>query len=450
MKFPFTKVKKANPLTVKELPIHYDIMRDSRGFIFAFEKINTRDLIEFYESVAPVNTAINKIANVIGGLTPILLNTVTKEKILEHPVLTLLNHPNEENQKTKRDFLRDMTIWRILEGDTYVDATGDVTRPPIELFVINPRDITIEQDTNGFIKLFRRTIGTHTQQTEVFTRTNPSDVNSRSPNDRFINAANNGDLLHLTNFNPRFASGNLDGMSEVQPLQLEISQYIQAGQHNLALLTNGGRPSGAFVLKNEAGVNTVMSEANFERLKKDIADTTSGATNAGKILLLEGGLEWQEMSISPKDMDFKALKDAAEKQIFKTLGVPIELIMAEGTTFGNLANVRLEFYENRILPLAKDIMMALSRFLLPRYSDTDNLELVIDEDIIDVLLPKKIIQRDSVEKSTTMTLNEKRKLLNLPPVLLGDNVFDPNGRAIAGEDVSAVGFVSDQSGSDNT
>ena len=47
-----------------------------------------------------------------------------------------------------------------------------------------------------------------------------------------------------------------------------------------------------------------MSPEQFERLKQELQDGLAGAKNAGRPLLLDGGLDWKPLSMSPKDMDF--------------------------------------------------------------------------------------------------------------------------------------------------
>ena len=131
-------------------------------------------------------------------------------------------------------------------------------------------------------------------------------------------------------------------------------------------------------------------------------------------------------------------KDDAEKQIYKNLEVPIELVMAEGTTFGNMGNVRLEFYNNTILPLADDTLLHLERFLLHRYPDGDRFHLVVDRENVEVLAPVRAKKREIIENSIVLTVNEKRKEFNLGPIEGGDKITDPNGRPIAGPDAGEL------------
>jgi phage portal protein BeeE len=59
-----------------------------------------------------------------------------------------------------------------------------------------------------------------------------------------------------------------------------------------------------------------MSAEQFERLKAELEGSYQGAKHAGRPLLLEGGLDWKPLSLSPKDMDFIEAKHAAAREIF--------------------------------------------------------------------------------------------------------------------------------------
>ncbi|WP_163779127.1 phage portal protein, partial [Proteus mirabilis] len=65
-----------------------------------------------------------------------------------------------------------------------------------------------------------------------------------------------------------------------------------------------------------------LTEAQFERLKTELEEGYTGAAKAGRPLLLEGGLDWKSMGLSPRDMDFIAAKNAASRDIALAFGVP--------------------------------------------------------------------------------------------------------------------------------
>ena len=123
---------------------------------------------------------------------------------------------------------------------------------------------------------------------------------------------------------------------------------------NKALLDNAARPSGALVYAGPEGA--VMSDAQFERLKKELADQYQGAVNAGRPLLLEGGLDWKAMSLSPKDMDFMEAKHSAAREIALAFGVPPMLLAIPGdNTYSNYQEANRVFWRQTVLPLANRI-----------------------------------------------------------------------------------------------
>src|SRR3546814_7377492 len=65
-----------------------------------------------------------------------------------------------------------------------------------------------------------------------------------------------------------------------------------------------------------------LSPEQFIRLKEEMAAGFQGAANAGRPMLLEGGLKWQPLSLTPADMDFTETKAAAAREIALAFGVP--------------------------------------------------------------------------------------------------------------------------------
>jgi HK97 family phage portal protein len=383
--------------------------------------------VDFFQYVAPVNGAVKRLANSVAGLPIILVDKSTNERVTKHPLLDLLRKPNSQFQMTRKQFFRDFTIWNVLEGDTYCAVTGK--GQPIEMFVLNPLNVQLYTDSKGFIdKIEYRPGGGGNIQ--VYSR----DMRS----DRFYNDSKTVELLRMSNFTTEPDRADQGGMSEIGPLYYEIYQYIKASEHNLTLLTNGARPSGAFVWKGEGA----MSDDALKRLRSEIQATISGSSNAGRPILLEGDLDFKEMSVNPKDGDFRQNKNDAEQQIYKILGVPLEMSgNASSVSANNMINIRREFYQNRVVPLLEDQLEYLTVWLLSRYKESDNLELQVDKQNIDVFIEEQAAKQKLIDTNTTMTINEKRKAVRLSPIKSGNKIVDPNGRPVAGEDAfGEVGF----------
>src|SRR3954462_8268042 len=95
-------------------------------------------------------------------------------------------------------------------------------------------------------------------------------------------------ILHLTLFHP---VDDHYGLSPMEAAATALDIHNAAGAWNKALLDNAARPSGALVF----GSGNSLPETQFARLKAELELNYQGAANAGRPLLLEGGLDWKHL-----------------------------------------------------------------------------------------------------------------------------------------------------------
>jgi HK97 family phage portal protein len=396
------------------------------GFKFA-QGATTQELIRLYQTIAPLNDALDTISQAVAGLPIILEDKKSKELIQDHPALDILHTPNMEEQKTKEALFFQMAFWKLLEGDIYLNALGNINKPPTELFILKPQFITIEIDQKtGFPSLFR--FNANQSQHIVFKK---DVVNGRIFN---VREPNLSELLHDKNFNPDSTAQNPTGMSEVRALLFEVNSYLESNNHNLSLLMNGARPTGvmSFNPKNP-DIASTLSEQQYTRIKNQLAECDQGSGNAGKPMLLEGGLEWIPTGMSLRDMDFFNLQMEARKMIFTGLGIPEQMKFSTSATFNNKAEARLEFYENRVLPFASDILSTLTTFLLKNRFGEESLQYTVDLENVNALGLKRAARNKTINENTALTLNEKREKQGAEEIAGGDFVFTASGVAIAGD-----------------
>ena len=123
------------------------------------------------------------------------------------------------------------------------------------------------------------------------------------------------------------------GLSPIEAAATAIDIHNTASRWNKALLDNSARPSGALVYTSRDGN---LTPEQYDRLKAELEQGFQGAAHAGRPLLLEGGLDWKSMSLSPKDMDFIEAKHVAAREIALALGVPPMLLGIPGdNTYSN-------------------------------------------------------------------------------------------------------------------
>jgi HK97 family phage portal protein len=198
-----------------------------------------------------------------------------------------------------------------------------------------------------------------------------------------------------------------------------VDVHNAASAWNKALLDNSARPSGALVYGRPDG--SVLSDNQFERLKRELEDNYQGARNAGRPLLLEGGLDWKAMSLSPKDMDFLEAKHSAAREIALAFGVPPMLLAIPGdNTYSNYQEANRVFWRQTVLPLADRIACALSHWLAPAFGP--GLRLAVDTDAVEALASDRAALWERVNASGFLTVNEKRAMVGFGPVEGGDVV----------------------------
>src|SRR5690606_32506358 len=167
------------------------------------------------------------------------------------------------------------------------------------------------------------------------------------------------------------------GFAPLEAAHLAVDVHNAASAWTKSLLDNAARPSGALVYSAGGGN---LSEEQFERLKGELEENYQGARNAGRPLLLEGGLDWKPLSLSPKDMDFIAAKHTAAREIALAFGVPPMLLGIPGdNTYSNYQEANRSFYRGTVVPLASRLLAALVNWLSPAYGGALRFEPDLDQ-----------------------------------------------------------------------
>jgi HK97 family phage portal protein len=168
-----------------------------------------------------------------------------------------------------------------------------------------------------------------------------------------------------------------------------------------------------------------------------------GARNAGRPLLLEGGLDWKEIGLTPAEMHWLEGLKLSAREISIAFGVPPELIGdAENKTYSNLRESRQAFYTETVLPLMDSIKGELNNWLIPKFGDK-KIYIDYDRDDIEALQEEReTVWARALEavKTGVITPNEARVMLGYDEVEGGDMLMMPANMMpltiVTGEDVS--------------
>ena len=289
-------------------------------------------------------------------------------------------------------------------------SVGGDNTPPTELYNLRPDRIQIRTGQRAMPQSYDYMIGGRIVESYEVDQ-----------------ATGNSKIKHIKMFNPL---DDYYGMSPIQASSVDIDQHNLANKHNVNLLQNGARPSGAVVFKpkDETGGNVQLSDNQRSQLQSDINSRFSGTGNAGRPMLLEGDFDWKEMGLSPKDMDFIQLKNMSAKDIALVYGVPSQLIgIPDAQTYSNFAEAKLALYNETIIPLLDKVQGDLNEWLAPQFND-ESLELRYDIDSIPAMAEQRRRVFESVTtgvKDGILTRNEAREQLGYEPIDGADSLLVP-------------------------
>ena len=314
----------------------------------------------------------------------------------QHPLLDLLARPSADHTGT--DLLEAWYGYLLVAGNAYLEAVG-LDGKLRELHVLRPDRMKVVPGAEGWPEAYEYTCAGRTVRFE------DEPVQGVRP------------VLHLRLFHP---VNDHYGMSPVEAAAQAIDIHNTAGRWNKALLDNSARPSGALVY---GGADGRMTPEQFERLKAELEDGFQGPRRAGRPLLLEGGLDWKPLSLSPKDMDFIAARNGAAREIALAFGVPPMLLGIPGdNTFSNYQEAQRAFWRSTVLPLVARTAKALSSWLAPAWGFPESagqgagLELRPDLDQVEALTSEREALWTRIEKVSFLTLNEKRAAVGYAPL----------------------------------
>ena len=315
-------------------------------------------------------------------------------ELAAHPLLALLTRPNPEEDGTA--FFARWYSFLQCAGNAYLEAAiagGEVRA----LYTLRPDRVAVVPGQRGWPAAYDYTVDGKTTRI------------ARDAATGFL------PVLHTTLFHPL---DDYYGLSPVEAAANAIDVHNAGAAWTKALLDNAARPSGALVYRGPEGAPG-LTDDQFARLKRELEDAYQGAGNAGRPMVLEGGLDWKSMSYTPADMDFSTTRDVAAREIALAFGVPPMLLGIPGdNTYSNYREANLSFWRQTVLPLVARAAASLTRWLAPRFGE--NLRLGYDSDAVDALAIERESIWDRLNAATFLTTNEKRAAAGYGPASEGD------------------------------
>lgn len=302
----------------------------------------------------------------------------------EHPMLALIRHPNAAQGRA--ELFEALYGQLLLTGNGYLEAVPDDMGAPIEMHVLRSDRMNVVPGADGWPIAYEYAVGGKKHRFDMSGEVQP--------------------ICHIKTFSPMQAAASA------------VDVHNSASRWSKGLLDNAARPSGAIVYRGSDGQASLTPD-QYDRLVDEMASQHQGAANAGRPMLLEGGLDWKPMGFSPSDMEFQKTKEAAAREIAIAYGVPPMLLGIPGdAAYANYQEANRAFYRLTVLPLATRVAASVSEWLM-RFGG-DAVELKPDLDQVPALSAERDNQWKRVNGAAFLTDTEKRALLGLPKLSEGE------------------------------
>lgn len=360
------------------------------------------------QKVSSIDWNLYKITNLHGD----------KEELPVHEALDLLYRPNEF--QSKEVFWQRYMINKKLTGSAFVlkVRSAGPGSPVVELWNLRPDYMCVLLDPQDVIKGFE----------------------FNGPKGKVVFLPE--DIIFDSYPDPTSEFG---GLSPLQPAQarIEVEEFATRYQRNF--FYNNARPD--FVLKTP---NKITAEQK-EDIKEAWDKRHKGGRdqkNVGKGAILEGGLDYQQISLTQREMDYIESLKFTRDDILVALGVPKPIVsITEDVNYANAETAMRVFLSETIVPEVKQLTTVLNEhFVYPEYSDLLFLEFVDP-------VPENDVQKADVQgkrlTAGTITINEAREEWGMEPIDGGDEVYLPFGMRPIGELSAADPLATDPAADPN-
>ena len=332
---------------------------------------NFVEQVEKYRRNSTEKRCIDEIAEAVASLT--WRDRESNENDAHSPLLDLINKPNpfKDTNSLIGTFVRDYLI----SGDSYINwiKAGSIH----ELHRIRPDGIQVIPDDKGYIQQYRIAPLQFTRREWIM------------PFEEIIN------LKGYTALNDYY--GDPPGISILTQKEIDTKMLLW----NLSIIEKGGKPSGILM------TDMNLTDEQFSRLKTELEEEHTGETKAGMPMITEGGMKWQQTSLSPTDLDWLAGRAMMKEEIAMAHGVPSEVIGLKEGTYENRREAFRVFYLETILPLAEKIASLINHASAIHFN-TKDYQIIPDKDSIGALQEDLSKRWERLENSAWLTKNEKR------------------------------------------
>lgn len=338
-----------------------------------------------------------------------------REKALDHPLYRLL-HDEPNPEMTSFVFRETLMSHLLLWGNAYAQIVRNGRGEVLGLYPLMPNKMKVDRDERGnlYYEYSRTTEDTNTLGKKQKVILRPSDV------------------LHI----PGLGFDGLVGYSPIAMAKNAIGLAIATEEYGAKFFANGATPGG--VLEHPGIIK------DPQKIRDSWNAAYQGSANAHKVVVLEEGMKYQSIGISPEQAQFLETRKFQINEIARIFRVPPHMVGdLEKSSFSNIEQQSLEFVKYTLDPWVVRWEQAMTRVLLldsekPRYFIKFNLEGLLRGDYQSRMNGYAIGRQNG-----WMSANDIRELENLDriPAEEGGDLYLINGAMTKLADAGAFAGV---------
>ena len=264
-----------------------------------------------------------------------------KEKAVDHPIYFLL-HDEPNPEMTSFIFRETLMTHLLLWGNAFAQIIRNGRGEVVALYPLMPDRMKVDRDEHG--KLYYE-----------YTVYDADDVSGRKGTNKIGRTVRLQpyDVLHI----PGLGFDGLVGYSPIAMAKNAIGLAIATEEYGSKFFANGAAPSG--VLEHPGTIK------DPSRVRESWQATFGGSGNANKIAVLEEGMKYTPISISPEQAQFLETRKFQIDEIARIFRVPPHMIGdLEKSSFNNIEQQSLEFVKYTLDPWVSRWEQAMVRALL--------------------------------------------------------------------------------------
>lgn len=373
------------------------------------KRVNERSAMQ----MTAVYSCVRILSEAVASL-PLHLYRYTRtgtEKATDHSLYTIL-HDEPNPEMTSFVFRETLMTHLLLWGNAYAQVIRNGKGEVIALYPLMPDRMNVDRDDQG------RLYYEYTVSNDDAPINNGSRVKLLP-----------GDVLHI----PGLGFDGLVGYSPIAMAKNAIGLAIATEEYGSKFFANGAAPSG--VLEHPG---TIKDPA---RIRESWQHTYGGSQNSGKIAVLEEGMKYTPISISPEQAQFLETRKFQINEIARIFRVPPHMVGdLEKSSFSNIEQQSLEFVKYTLDPWVIRWEQAMHRALLSEDEKKDYFFKFNVEGLLRGDYTSRMTGYATARQNGWMSANDIRALEDLDqiPAELGGDLYLVNGNMVPLTDAGAA------------